>query len=217
MLVRDYANPVANDAYFPFSRSFDWFHGHSWAQGLFTSGDGKDQESTSEDVFASYALKMWGHVLGDAALEARGNLMLAVQARSLHNYFLMESDNTVQPPEFINNRADGILFENKIDHTTYFGGNIEFIEGIHMLPLSPASAYTRRATFVREEWDQYFSTYAATVGGGWRGVLYANLALVDAKASWAFFAQDGFQNEWLDGGASRTWYLALAAGLGGAS
>lgn len=217
MLVRDYANPVSNDPYFPFSRSFDWFHGHSWAQGLFTSGDGKDQESTSEDVFASYALKMWGHVLGDANMEARGNLMLAVQARSLHNYFLMESDNTIQPPQFVNNRADGILFENKIDHTTYFGANVEYVEGIHMLPLSPASAYTRSPAFVQEEWDQYFATYAAGVAGGWRGVLYANLALVDPHASYAFFAQDGFSNEWLDGGASRTWYLALAAGLGGAS
>lgn len=29
MLVRDFANPVTDD-YFPFSRSFDWFHGHSW-------------------------------------------------------------------------------------------------------------------------------------------------------------------------------------------
>lgn len=215
-LVRDYANPV-EDNYFPFSRSFDWFHGHSWAQGLFQSGDGKDEESTSEDVFASYALKMWGFVVGDANMEARGNLMLAVQARSLHNYFLMERDNTVQPARFINNRADGILFENKVDHTTYFGGNIEYIEGIHMLPLHPASPYTRRKQFVQEEWDQYFATYAATVAGGWRGILYANLAIIDPVTSYNFFAQDGFQNEWLDGGASRTWYLAFAAGLGGAN
>jgi endo-1,3(4)-beta-glucanase len=40
-LVRDYANPVDNDPYFPFSRSFDFYHGHSWAKGLFESGDGK--------------------------------------------------------------------------------------------------------------------------------------------------------------------------------
>jgi endo-1,3(4)-beta-glucanase len=29
MLIRDYANPAADD-YFPFSRSFDWYNGHSW-------------------------------------------------------------------------------------------------------------------------------------------------------------------------------------------
>ena len=52
---------------------------------------------------------------------------------------------------------------------------------------------------------------------GWRGILYANLALVDPKASYAFFrdGQNGFWDErWINGGASRTWYLVFAAGLG---
>ena len=62
-LLRDAANPSSTDPYFPFSRSFDWYHGHSWAKGLFDSGDGKDQESTSEDALFSYAMKMWGYVL----------------------------------------------------------------------------------------------------------------------------------------------------------
>lgn len=42
-LVRDYANPVTNDGYFPQSRMFDWYHGHSWAAGLFESFDGKSK------------------------------------------------------------------------------------------------------------------------------------------------------------------------------
>jgi endo-1,3(4)-beta-glucanase len=29
MLLRDFANPVCDD-YFPFSRAFDWYNGHSW-------------------------------------------------------------------------------------------------------------------------------------------------------------------------------------------
>ena len=92
-----------------FSRSFDWYHGHSWAKGLFDSGDGKDEESSSEDAFASYAIKMWGKVIGDANMEARGNLQLAIQARSFQNYFLMASDNTVQPARFIPNKVTGIV------------------------------------------------------------------------------------------------------------
>ena len=95
MLVRDFSNSVSTDVNFPFSRSFDWYHGHSWAKGVFESADGKDQESTSEDAFTSYAVKMWGSVSGDRNMEARGNLMLAIQASSFKNYFLMESDNTV--------------------------------------------------------------------------------------------------------------------------
>ena len=109
MLVRDAANPSTQDSLFPFSRGFDWYHGHSFAKGLFESADSKDQESSSEDGFFSYALKMWGQVIGDRSMEARGNLMLAIQARTLKNYFLMESDNLNQPANFIANKAVGIV------------------------------------------------------------------------------------------------------------
>ncbi|KAF2711801.1 glycoside hydrolase family 81 protein [Pleomassaria siparia CBS 279.74] len=217
-LVRDFANPSTTDPFFPFQRSFDWYHGHSWAKGLFESGDGKDQESSSEDTFSTYALKMWGHISGDANMEARGNLQLAVQARSVRNYFLLSSDNKVQPERFLPNKVTGILFENKVDHTTYFGANPEYIEGIHMIPLNPSSAYTRPATFVKEEWDAYFSNgRAEVVAGGWKSILYANLALIDPVTSYKFFADPNFDAQSLDGGASRTWYIAYSAAMGGST
>lgn len=218
MLIRDFANPVEDDPYFPFQRSFDWYHGHSWAKGLFNSSDGKDQESSSEDTLGIYAIKMWGQVTGDPNMAARGNLQLAVQARSLQNYFLLQGDNAVQPPQFVPNKVTGILFENKVAHTTYFGSNIEYVQGIHMIPLNPASAFTRTQTFVNEEWNQYFArnNYAAKVTGGWQGILYANLAIIDPQTSYNFFANPNFDYGSLDSGASRTWYLAYAAGLGGA-
>jgi endo-1,3(4)-beta-glucanase len=85
-----------------------------------------------------------------------------------------------------------------------------------MIPLNPSSALTRTKQFVQEEWSTYFANGAAdpasNVAGGWRGILYANLAIVDPRTSWDFFAQPNFDNSWLDGGASRTWYLAYAAG-----
>ena len=109
VLVRDAANPSFQDNYFPVSRAFDWYHGHSFAKGLFESADGKDQESSSEDAFFAYALKMWGRVVGDASMEARGTLMLAIMARSFQNYFLMESSNLNQPPNFIANKVTGIV------------------------------------------------------------------------------------------------------------
>lgn len=85
-----------------------------------------------------------------------------------------------------------------------------------MLPLLPSSAYVRNQNFVQQEWDVMFASQAAApaqnVVGGWKGVLYANLALIDPEASWEFFAQGNFDYSWIDGGASRTWYLAYAAG-----
>ncbi len=213
-MVRDTANPSPADTYFPVSRGFDWYNGHSWAKGLFESGDGKDQESSSEDAMFAYAIKMWGKTTGDANMEARGNLQLSVVTRSIANYFCYTSDNKIQPSNFIGNKVSGILFENKIDHTTYFGANVEYIQGIHMIPLLPSSPLTRPKRFVTEEWDKYFSGGRAnSVQGGWKGLLYANLALIDPVASWNFFAQKNFDGNWIDGGASRTWYLALAGKL----
>jgi endo-1,3(4)-beta-glucanase len=193
---------------------FDWYHGHSWAHGLYETFDGKDEESSSEDSMSAYAIKLWGQTIGDANMEARGNLQLAVTARSLQKYFLYNSNNAVQPSNFIGNKVSGILFENKIDHTTYFGANIEYIHGIHMLPLLPSSTITRTQEFVTEEWNTHFSNGRAdAVVGGWKGILYANLAIIDPKASWNFFSSSTFDPSWLDGGASQTWYLALAAGM----
>ena len=93
-------------------RAFDWYHGHSWAKGLFPSADGKDEESSAEDAFFAYALKMWGRTSGDTYMEARGNLMLAVLARSLRNYFLLESSNRNHPSNFIPNKVTGIVSIN---------------------------------------------------------------------------------------------------------
>ena len=109
MLVRDAASPSLQDNMFPFSRMFDWYHGHSFAKGLFESADSKDEESSSEDAFFSYAIKMWGHVIKDPSMEARGNLMLAIQARTFTDYFLMQSNNVNQPANFIGNKVTGIV------------------------------------------------------------------------------------------------------------
>ncbi|KAK3941592.1 hypothetical protein QBC46DRAFT_258081 [Diplogelasinospora grovesii] len=214
MFVRDIANPSPQDKFFPVSRSFDWYHGHSWAHGLIETGDGKDQESSSEDSMHAYAIKMWGNVSGDKKMEARGNLMLAIQARSFPMYYLYTKTNNVQPPNFIGNKVAGILFENKIDHLTYFGPQPEEIEGIHMLPLLPHTPYIRARDFVEEEWNTYFANgRAENIVGGWRGIVYANRATFDPKGAYAFFSTPGFDPSWLDGGASLTWYLCYSAGM----
>ncbi|KAI0477775.1 glycoside hydrolase family 81 protein [Xylariaceae sp. FL0804] len=211
-LARDISNPSTNDKYFPVSRMFDWYHGHSWAHGLYETLDGKDQESSSEDAMHAYALKMWGKTNKDANMEARGNLMLSIMSRSLNDYYLYQSANNVQPKNFVGNRVAGILFENKCDHTTYFGNNIEYIQGIHMLPLLPFVKLTRPADFVSQEWAAFFNNgRAANVVGGWKGILYGNLATVDPASAWTFFTQSSFDPSWLDGGASLTWYQAYTA------
>lgn len=213
LLVRDYANASSRDVQFPVFRSFDWYHGHSWASGVFPSMDGKNQESSSEDAMASYAIKMWGQVKGDVAMEARGNLMLSVLARSLQTYYYYSPGQTELPAAFAGNQVGGIMFENKIDHTTFFGGDPELIHGIHMLPLLPCSPLCRPPAYVMQEWHDTFSDGRADrAQGGWRGVLFGNLATASPKTAFEWFTRPDFQGNMLDQGASRTWYLCYAAG-----
>jgi endo-1,3(4)-beta-glucanase len=72
MLVKDMCEAEYEGRDYPWQRCFDWWHGHSWAKGLVESADGKDQESSSEDGFAWYSVKMWGKVCGDGGMEKRG-------------------------------------------------------------------------------------------------------------------------------------------------
>lgn len=210
-LVRDVANPSTDDPYFPRWRSFDWYAGHSWAKGIFTSGDGKDQESSSEDFHFAYGMKLWGNVLNDPVMEARGNLMLAVLKRALNTYIYYKSDNTTMPSKIIPNKVSGILFENKVDYATWFSDRTECKHGIHMIPVTSVSSFIRQADYVQEEWNEKLAGIVDTIDDGWRGILYQNKALFDPWSSFAFFAQGNFDNRWLDDGMSRTWSLAFAA------
>lgn len=214
-LLRDVANPTLADPYFPRFRSFDFFAGHSWAKGLFESADGKDEESSSEDYHFAYGMKLWGRVIGDTAMEGHGDIMLAVMRHSINSYMLFADDNTVVPAKMIANKVSGICFENKIDYATYFGLNPEYIHGIHMIPVTSVSSYIRGPEFVRQEWDQKLAGLAPGLETGWKGILYMNLALIDARASYNMFSGDDFKDAYLDGGMSRTWALAYAAYIGG--
>lgn len=127
---------------------------------------------------------------------------------------LMSPGNTIQPAQFVPNFVTGILFMNKADHTTYFGTNEEYIEGIHMIPLTPISPFIRLKPFVAAEWAAKLASIIGSVDSGWKGILMANLAISDPTTAWNFFTI-GFQQSWLDDGASLTWYLAFTAGMAG--
>ncbi|PSK40480.1 hypothetical protein C7M61_000122 [Candidozyma pseudohaemuli] len=216
-LVRDIANPSSDDKHFPVFRAFDFYNGHSWAKGLYASADGKDEESSSEDYNHAYALKLWGKVVKDENIERRADLMLAIMSRSMNSYFLMADDNKVQPLEFIGNKVTGILFENKAHHTTYFGTNEEYIQGIHMIPISPVSSFIRKPEFVKQEWEQKLKSLVGDLDDGWRGILMLNAALFDPDTAWKFFSSSDFNKKHLDDGQSKTWSLAYCAGVGASS
>ncbi|EEB05645.1 endo-1,3-beta-glucanase Eng1 [Schizosaccharomyces japonicus yFS275] len=214
MLIRDVSNPTSADTYFPVQRSFDFFHGHSWATGIFVSNDGKDEESTSEDYNFFYGMKLWAQVIGDSDMEQRADIILGIQRHAMGKYMLF-NDGNVQPTVMQPNEIAGITFMNKIAHTTYFGTLIQYIQGIQMLPITPISAFIRQPAFVAKEWESLLASAIDSVTDGWRGILYANLAIANPTAAYSFFSQENFDTAYLDGGSCLSWYIAYAAGLSG--
>ncbi|KAK5815981.1 endo-1,3-beta-glucanase Engl1 [Linnemannia elongata] len=214
-LLRDVTNMSTNDNHFPRFRAFDWYMGHSWSQGIFVSLDGKDEESTSEDINLYYGMSLWGRVNNRPDMDNMGAMMLTIARRSIQAYFLMDDDNMNHPRAFVGNKVTGILFENKVDHTTYFSprlATLECIQGIQMIPATPALPLIRSEKFVRQEWESVLRSRAEEIDDGWKSILMMNYATLDKAGAWKYFAESE-QPVQLDDGMTLTWAMFYVASL----
>ncbi|CAN0416063.1 unnamed protein product, partial [Ascophyllum nodosum] len=208
-LIRDVNNPNKDDPFFPQFRSFDWFCGHSWAPGLVFAYDGKDQESTSEDVNFFYAMTMWSIATGNSRLEGLGRLQTSIVSRAINSYFLLKDTNVNHPVDFVRNKAryvTGILFESKVDYTTWFGDNLEYIHGIQNIPVTAITEFVREPEFVREEWEKRLESIVESANGVWGTVLYMSYAVIQKH-----FAFEEMLSSGVDSGLRRSWALYWAA------
>ncbi|CAM9110958.1 unnamed protein product [Scytosiphon promiscuus] len=205
-LIRDVNSPDVSDPYFPQFRAFDWFSGHSWARGLLFAYDGKDQESTSEDVNFYYAMTMWGIATGNALLEGLGRLQTGVVTRSINEYFLLKDSNTNHPADFVKNKVTGIFFESKVDYTTWFGDNTEYIHGIQNIPVTAITESVRDAQFCKEEWEQRLESVVEDAEGTWNTVLYMSYATIQRNIAFKEMLGSGVGD-----GLKRAWALYWAA------
>jgi endo-1,3(4)-beta-glucanase len=208
-LLRDVVNPSPNDKFFPVYRSFDWYSGHSWSKGIFPTADGKDEESTSEDLNFYYSMKLWAIVIKNDELLNLSNVMISILRRSLRNYFLLEDDNKNHPSNFIKNKVTGILFENKVDYATYFSPRTECIHGIQMLPMTPMLPFVRSKKFVTQEWQQKLKSIVDGISDSWKSILYMNYATINPADAFKFFKNN--PSTPLDDGLLRTWALFWSA------
>jgi len=214
MLIRDTTNPSPLDAYFPAFRSFDWFDLHSWSRGVTPSAEGKDQESTSEELNLLYGIHLWGTVTGRAALRDLGQTMLALCAVTVREFFLLEAGNQNHPEDFVKNHVTGIFFQNKVHYTTWFGSEEKYIHGIQMLPLSPALQLTRKREFCQQEWDDIISGLPLSATDPWTSImLTGTLAFIDPVD--AFTRLAAMDPGHMDDGLTRAWALYWAASLSG--
>lgn len=209
-LVRDVANPSDADPHFPKFRSFDWFRGHSYSHGITALGDGKDEESTSEDINFYYGMTLLGKVTGDIRLETVGKLMVKLNSRAIQTYFLIKDGNRAHPDHYRDNRVMGILFDNKVNYATWFSGEKYAIHGIQMLPATAITEFVRTYDFVEQEWNEILSRESIVLNdeltNSWLSLLYMNYATVDKD-----FALQKLRTVKMDDGLSRSWAMYIAA------
>lgn len=210
-LVRDVMCVDSGAQFFPRFRHFDWFQGHSYSHGVTPMADGKDEESTSEEVNFFYGLALYSRVTENTEMEQLATLMLNVYSRAVSTYFLMTDDNSIHPSTFRRNKVTGIFFDNKCDYATWFSPNKECIHGIQMLPVSPIMNAVRSPTFIREEWDQVLSKLDMVKNwqahaSGWTSILFSNFSVLDRECACGVLASCP-----MDDGLSRAWALYMAA------
>lgn len=189
LLIRDIATAERGRADFPFLRNFDVYEGHSWARGDSEfHGHGNDQESSSEAIHAWAAIALWGEQTGDKSLRDLGVYMYCTEVSSILNYWF-DIQGKVFDKRYGKPLAS-MVFGGAYAYSTWFTEEPRMIQGINLLPISPASTYLAKLS---PEYAKKFVSYAdqahkefAASGKGepgsadiWQDIIASFLAISD--------------------------------------
>jgi endoglucanase Acf2 len=164
LLIRDIASSRRDDPAFPFLRNFDPYAGHSWASGDGVSGDGNNQESSSEALAAWTALVLLGEIRGDRALRDTGIYLYASELAAVEAYwFDVERQNH---PAGYPHPVVPLIWGGKGAYATYFSQEPEALYGINWLPFHGGSLYLGR--YPEFAARSYEALVAARDGTGWK-------------------------------------------------
>ncbi|MBC8081864.1 MAG: discoidin domain-containing protein, partial [Hymenobacter sp.] len=153
LIAKQYANWDRTDLSQPWMRTFDPWVGHSYAGGT-SSGNGNNQESSSEAMQSWIGLFLLGDALNDPGMRAAGAFGYTSEAAaSLEYWFDWKQRNF--PPAFAARRRMGAIVSNQgLGHVTYFGAQEKYVHGIVYLPVNPGLSYLARDTaWARREYN----------------------------------------------------------------
>lgn len=156
LLIRNIANPSAEDEYFPVMRHKDPFQGHSWASGVTAPAflNGRNQESSSEAIAAYEAVTIFGEVMakiyqasGDRTNQVAserirrvGKYLTSSELRSVKHYYHIDHSSPIRIyPAQYTEVVIGIMWQTMAQFQTWFGGARIFVYGIQLMPLTPIS------------------------------------------------------------------------------
>ncbi|MFW6348185.1 MAG: glycosyl hydrolase, partial [Cyclonatronaceae bacterium] len=185
LLIRDANSWDPDDPLFPFLRGFDAYAGHSWAAGHGDFADGNNQESSSESMHFSSAVVLWGTMTDQPEIRDLGIFLHANERTAIEQYWFDVHDEVF--PDNFPHVALGIVWGGKGAHTTWFGGDPEFIHGINILPITGGSMYLgRHPEYVQQNYDEIVEE-----NGGppdiWQDVLWNFLAFTDPERALSEF------------------------------
>ena len=188
LLVADANNWDRSDERFPFLRSHDAYAGHSWASGHGAFAEGNNQESSSESMNFATAAILWGETTGQQEIRDLGVFLHATETTAVEQYWF-DVDDQVFPAAYPH-VAIGMVWGGKGVHSTWFGGDPEFIHGINILPITGGSLYLgRHPDHVVANYDEIVSERNAqpTV---WKDILWEYLALADPGRALGYYLAD---------------------------
>jgi endoglucanase Acf2/PKD repeat protein len=188
MLIRDANNWMRDDEMFPFLRSHDIYAGHSWAAGHGDFAEGNNQESSSESMNFASAVILWGEQTGQEAIRDMGIFLYATETTAVEQYWF-DIDEEVFPADYPH-VAIAMVWGAKGVHSTWFGGEPEFIHGINLLPITSGSLYLGRNP------DHIVANYAEVVRERngepeiWKDIFWQYLAMADANRALSLYLAD---------------------------
>lgn len=213
-LIRDYANPLAHDPYFPLQRYQDDYAGHSWASGLTSFVDGQNEQSSSEAVNAYYALALYANVIKDKDLFAWAKFLMTRELVSAQTYWQIQRNSAIYNEQFKKqNQVVANLWDNKVDANAFFKQckeeyrcGLEYSFGIEMLPFTAITAELLNKTWLNEIYPAIKKIIANPVSPAWKWILIKGIAAIMDKSEKELFFNEVIKSNPLiyDNGDSKT-------------
>ncbi|WP_309400394.1 discoidin domain-containing protein [Cerasicoccus maritimus] len=193
LVAKQYANWDRNDTDFPFFRTFDLWHGHSYAGGT-SAGNGNNQESSSESIQSWCGLFLLGEAMNDNDMLAAGAMGYAIERLAIKEYWVdyhgnpdatnpIPADGGTLPAEYGHELA-GIVFDSGPAYATFFSGDPGWMYGIQWLPIQPGLAYMGEdPAFAKSQMNSMIQDRVPTMAGAARGVI-RDYNLAPAQTEW---------------------------------
>jgi endoglucanase Acf2 len=153
LVTKSFANFDRADMTNPFMRTFDVWEGHGNAGG-FSSGNGVNQESSSEAMNSWVGVYMLGSMLNDSSMSACGAMGFAMEGAATNEYW-QDLYKTNFPASF-DVAGAAMVWSDNFTYATYFDADPAWVYGIQYVPATHWNNY-----MVRDQKATVAQKYAA--------------------------------------------------------